>query len=141
MIVNVFKLKARDTLPILEVALLNPDDTPFDLTGSTAWKLHIKLSDGITRLVRSMTVSGDPTLGVLQYAWGVTDWDAASSPDGDGSYQVGGLVAGPTIPLTPGQVEHRMEYEVIGPSGARLTFPNEERFNDILRITPDIGQG
>ena len=51
---------------------------------------------------------------------------------------VGGLVPGPTIPLQPTDVEHRMEYEVIGGS-SRMTFPNDGY--DVLRILADIGQG
>ena len=42
-----FKLKFRDTLPILEVELRNPDDTIHNLTGSGSWKLHIWRSDGV----------------------------------------------------------------------------------------------
>lgn len=135
---GVFWLKQRDTRPILEVALKNPDGTAFDLTGSTGWKLHIWLSDG-SKLIRDMAKFGVDVNGVLRYTWVATDWNAASSPDVNGSYAVGGLVVGPTLPLTPSQHEHRMEYEVIGPTTTRTTFPNGDY--DFLRILADVGQG
>lgn len=135
---GVFSLKFRDTRPILEVALKNPDKTPHDLDGSTSWKLHIRLSGGGV-LTRTMVKQGADTDGLLRYSWIATDWDAVSAGG-----TVGGLVVGPTIPLAPGQVEHRMEYEVISGT-SRLTFPNggkniSEAY-DTLRIFDDIGNG
>lgn len=129
---GLFFLKTGDTRPVLEVGLKNPDGTPHDLTGSTSWKLHIWLSDG-SKLVRDMTKVGPDVDGTLRYTWVDSDWNPVS-----GGGAVGGLVVGPTPPLAPGQVEHRMEYEVIGPA-ARLTFPNDGY--DTLRIIADIGQG
>ena len=145
----VFYLKKRDTRPILEVELHDPpplgsaDGTVgpvHDLTTATSVKLHIWLSDG-TKLVRDMEIDDDPETGIVTYTWLASDWDTASSDDGNGSYQVGGLVVGPTIPVStvPSATrEHRMEYEVHGPSGARLTFPNSGY--DTLRILADVGQ-
>jgi hypothetical protein len=121
----VFHLKYRDTRPILDVVLKNPDGSIYNLAGSTAWKLHIRLSDG-TVVTRDMVKVGADADGHLQYTWVAADWNA------------GGLVASPSLPLTPGQVEHRMEYEVVGGT-SRLTFPNDGY--DILRILDDIGQG
>jgi hypothetical protein len=125
---QIFYLKYRDTRPILEAVLKNPNGTVYDLTGSTDWKFHIWLSDG-TKLVRTMAVFGAATNGTLRYTWIATDWDAATSPDANNSYQVGALVSG----------QHRMEYEVIGPSPVRLTFPNGGY--DTLKVTADVGQG
>jgi len=124
---NVFYLKYRDTRPILQVALKNPDGTAHDLTGSTGWKLHVKRPDG-TVVTRTMTKVGADVDGVLSYTWLTADWD-----------DVTGLVAGPALPLKPSNVEHTMEYEVVGPATARMTFPNDGY--DILRIFSDIGQG
>jgi len=133
---NVFYLKYRDTMPILEVVLHDPAPigSPVgtlgpvhDLTGSTAWKLHIRRPDGVI-ITRSMTKVGLDAAGTLSYAWLSTDWDAVT-----------GLVCGPAIPLAPSAVEHTMEYEVLGPATARLTFPNGGW--DVLRIISDIGQG
>lgn len=141
---QVFYLKYRDTLPVLEVVLLKPDGSVQDLTGTTGWKLHIRMSDG-TRLVRTMTKYGADANGTLRYSWVASDWNAPSSPDGDGSFQVGGLVAGPEPPLARGAQENRMEFEVLGPASARLTFPNGGDNADAayvtLRIFSDIGQG
>ena len=123
---GVFYLKYRDVNPVLEVVLKDPDNSVHDLTGATDWKLHIWLSDG-TKLTRTMTVFGAASNGTLRYTWVATDWDT------------GNLVASPSLPLNPGVNEHRMEYEVIGPAPARMTFPNSTY--DILRIVTDIGQG
>lgn len=131
---SVFYLKYRDTRPVLEVALKNPDGTAMDLTGSTSWKLHIKLNDGST-LMRNMVKEGADALGVLRYTWIATDWDAVSAGG-----TVGGLVVGPTKRVNGAgvNVEAHMEYEVIAGT-SRLTFPNNDY--DILRIIDDIGQG
>lgn len=122
---GIFYLKFRDTRPTLEVVLKNPDGSVHDLTGSTDWKLHIWLADG-TKLVRTMVKVAPDTAGMLRYAWVATDWNP------------GALVAVP-LPLAPGGLEHRMEYEVLGPASERLTFPNTGY--DVLRVLPDIGQG
>ncbi len=123
---GVFYLKYRDVNPVLEVTLKDPDNTVHDLTNSTGWKLHIWLSGG-TKLTRTMAIFGAATNGVLRYTWIATDWDA------------GNLVVSPALPLAIGVNEHRMEYEVVGPAPARLTFPNSGY--DILRIVTDVGQG
>ena len=145
---GVFNLKYRDTRPILEVVLHDPapaGSAPgtlgpvHDLTGSTSWKLLIWLSNG-SRLIRDMVIYGIPTNGTLRYTWVAADWGDGSGGTGeeDDPYTDGGLVAGPSLPLSPGQFEHRMEYEVISGTG-RMTFPNTEY--DTLRIVSDIGQG
>lgn len=137
----VFHLKKRDTRPSIQVTLKNPDDSLFDHTGSSVLKLHIWLADG-SKLVRTMFRVGTPPGAPpdnrpLQYDWISTDWDAPSTPDGNGSYQIGGLVSGPTLPLAPGLREHLMEYEVSG-GATRMSFPNHGY--DTLRILLDIGQ-
>ena len=135
---GVFNLKYRDTQPVLEVALLNPDLSAVDLTGSTI-KLHIRLADGATRLIRDMVIQGDPLLGIVRYQWIATDWAAASGTTVDGAYPTGGLI-GPT-PIVPSYgrlLEHRMEFEVINGT-SRGTFPNDGY--DTLTIITDVGQG
>lgn len=126
---GIFYLKSRDVLPVLEVLLKNPDGTVFSLVGSTAWKLHILLTDGTTKLIRDMTKVGADADGTLRYGWIATDWDA---------YASGGTVGGLGMTGPFDIQEHRMEYEVLGGS-ARLTFPNGGY--DTLRISRDIGQG
>lgn len=139
---SVFNLKFRDTKPVLEVALLNPDGSAHDLTGATGVTLHIRLSSGV-RLARPMSIT-DIVGGIVQYAWTAADWGTGTTADLDGSYTVGGLIAGPALPLAPGKSEHTMEYEVIGPGGARLSFPNggvvPAEAYDTLRVWSDIGQ-
>ena len=111
---QVFNLKYRDTRPILEVALKNPDGSAYDLTGATITKLHIKRSDG-TAVAKDMVVFGAATNGVLRYTWLSTDWSSD-------------LIVG----------QHQMEYEVVNGT-ARTTFPNDGY--DLLKILTDIGQG
>jgi len=125
---QVFWLKFRDTIPFFEVALKNPDGSPFNLTNATTRKLHVRKPDN-TVFSRPMTVAGDPQLGILHYQWEAADWDTANGS--------GYLVAGPSIPSSPKDIEHKMEYEVIDSAG-RQTFPNDGY--DILRIRPDLGQ-
>ena len=140
---GVFNLKLGDLRPVLDVTLHDPAPAGsppgtlgevHDLTGSTSWKLNIYLSDG-TVLQRTMLNQGS---GVLRYIWVASDWDAASSGSGTRTdpYLVGGLVAGPELPLGKNEREHTMEYEVEDASGAPLTFPNGSE--DILRIRVDI---
>jgi len=112
-----FVLKYRDTMPILEVVLLNPDKTVHDLTGATSYKLHVRLRDGGT-ITRTMTLQGLATAGTLRYQWLAADWTDITTP----------LVVG----------QHRMEYEVLGPGAARLTWPNDGY--DELRVVDDLGQ-
>lgn len=121
----IFTLKYRDTRPILEVALLNPDGTAFDLTGSTSWKLHIMLFPGGTVVTRDMVIAGLATLGILQYTWQAADWSD--------------LIVDQVEPAEDREWLHRMEYEVLGGSGFRATFPNGTY--DQLKIISDIGQG
>jgi len=120
---GVFHLKYRDVLPVLEVTLHKPDDTVYDLTGAISVTLHIRLSDGATTISRAMTIYDRPG-GVVRYAWTAADWTA--------------LTVGPSLPLSPKVNEHRMEYEVVGPGAARLTFPNYAY--DTLRVIGDLGQ-
>jgi hypothetical protein len=124
---SIHYLKFEDTRPILRVSLKNPDGTAYDLTGATTWKLHVLLNDG-TVVSRNMVVEGATTLGVVTYTWLAADWDTANVN--------GFLIAGPSLPLAPGESEHKMEYEIVGPGTVRLTFPNDGY--DILRITPDV---
>ena len=117
---STFYLKHRDTLPPLEVVLLNPDGSVHDLSGATSVTLHIRLNDGQT-ISREMDSELDDT-GLVSYEWQTTDWTVSPK-------------------LYPG--EHRMEYEVLAPAG-RLTFPNGEDASepgyDTLSIADDIGQ-
>jgi len=120
---GIFYMKYRDVLPVLEVTLLKPDDTVYDLTGAVSVTMHIRLTDGATTVTRAMVIYNRPG-GVVRYSWTAADWTE--------------ITVGPTIPLTPGVVEHRMEFEVLGPGAARLTFPNSGY--DTLRVLTDFAQ-
>jgi len=110
-----FTLKARDTRPILEVALKNPDGSAHDLTGSSEYHLHVRLS-ATTVFTRDMVPEGLLTAGLLRYTWLAADWDELPIP-------------------TTKETWLAMEYEVVGGT-ARLTFPNGGA--DILRIVKDV---
>jgi len=119
-----FTLKANDTRPILEVALLNPDGSAHDLTGSTSWKLHIRITPSVT-LTRDLVKQGLDTAGVLRYTWLDTDWAPIVPTD-------------PKLPV-PMSAYHAvtlpMEYE-ISAGTSRLTFPNSG--HDTLKILGDL---
>lgn len=119
---STFYLKSRDTLPILQVVLRNPDGTVHDLASSTAWKLHVELP--ATVFTRDLVKQGADAAGTLRYVWVADDWDPAN---------LAGFLPAPSSAL----VEYPMEYEVIGGTTARLTFPNTG--HDTLRIIRDIG--
>lgn len=120
-----FYLKHRDTRPVLAPVLHDPDGSIHDLTGAAKIYLHIKLESGTKLTAREMTPPGDLKTGQPTYTWLAADWTT------------GKLVAG----------NHQMEYEVLGPGVARLTFPNAPTDNvpkaayDDLIIAEDIGQG
>lgn len=113
-----FYLKDKDTRPILQVALKNPDGTAHNVNASDneVW-LHIKLKGTTTVLSRQMEIETPSGGNVVRYEPDESDW---ADPN----------------PLVVG--EHPMEYEVLGPAGARLTFPNAG--HDTLVITDDLGQ-
>lgn len=112
---SVFYLKRGDTRPVMEVNLLDPDGTAHDLTGSTTYKLHVKIR-GVA-FTRDMVPDADPALGILRYTWLDTDWTTGTPVLARGTYS--------------------MEYEVVGPGGARMTWPNNGY--DQLVVTADIG--
>lgn len=112
-----FYLKHRDTLPVLEVALKDPDDTAHNLTGALSATLHIKLEDGTAVPGKAMAFDSDRLTGIVRYIWQALDW----APSGE-------LVAG----------VHTMEYEILGPADARMTFPNDDEDNLAIRV--DLGQ-
>jgi hypothetical protein len=116
---SIFTLKARDTRPILEVQLTNPDGSVHDLTGATGFKLHIRTSRS-TIITRDMVKQGLDTDGTLRYSWATTDWDSGMLPIPTSQYH---------------SKECPMEYEVIGGS-SRMTFPNDGY--DILVIKGDV---
>ncbi len=111
----VFHLKRRDTRPVIEVELLDPDGAAHDLTGADSATLHAQLPGGVVS--REMTIDANPALGIVRYTWLAEDWTG-------------------TPPLVTGR--WNMEYEVVGPGAARLTWPNTGY--DELRIHDDLGQ-
>lgn len=121
---EIFFLKYRDTRPVLEVVLKNPDKSVFDLTGPYVVTLMIKLNNG-TVLTRPMPIFGSPLNGTVRYTWVAADWGA------------GKLILGPQPPFKPSDVHHLMEYEAVLGT-AKLTFPNDDW--DVLRIYEDIGE-
>lgn len=115
-----FSIKRGDTRPILEVSLKNPDGTAHDLTGSTTWKLHVKVNPGVT-LTRDMVKQGLDTAGVLRYTFVTADWAGGAN----------------NLPSTGPAVEQlEMEYEVTAGTSV-MTFPNDSY--DVLQVLGDLG--
>jgi hypothetical protein len=116
---STFILKKRDTLPVLEIVLLDDKDDVLsyhDLAGATAVWLHVRLPDG-TIFTRAMVVDAVPTSGIVRYAFVTTDWT--------------------TVPaLTAGT--HPMECEVLVGASSRRSFPADG--DDRIVIPSDIGQ-
>jgi hypothetical protein len=113
-----FYIKRGDTLPVMEVTLLNADLlTPYDLTGA-AVKLRVTVN-GVA-IFRSMTIVGSPTAGKVQYAWQASDWTFTP----------------PSLPAIS-EGTHPMEVEVVPQAGGRLTFPNTGC--DLLVVSGDLG--
>lgn len=112
---GIFNLKYRDTRPALQVSLLNPDGSAFDLSALSAptVTLHVYVSS-TAALDKTMSISGDGSTGVVTYSWAAADWTT----------------------LTVG--DHPMEVEVTDTGGVRITFPNTK--DDILRVAADLGQ-
>lgn len=111
---SLFYLKKSDTRPTLEVQLLDPDGSAHDLTGSSSWKVHVRVGSAV--FSRDMTPDVDLTTGVLRYVWLGTDWTTGTPVLAAGTY--------------------RMEFEVVGPGGARMTWPNDGF--DRLIVTEDL---
>ena len=109
---STFYLKYRDTLPILEVALLTPTSTAYDLSSARSVALHITTPSN-TVLSRYMSIYSS-TGGIVRYSWSSTDWTS-------------GVEIGQNL----------MEYEVLT-TGSRLTFPNCSY--DILSVITDFAQ-
>lgn len=115
---STFSIKEGDTLPVLEVALLDPDGSAHDLTGVTSVKLIVR-SSPTTTFEKTMTVH-DAEAGLVRYAWQPTDWTDSS---------ILNVEAGLSREL-------EMEYEVVSGSN-KMTFPTNGY--DTLHIRGDLG--
>lgn len=104
-------IKAGDTLPVLRVALRNPDGTPTDLAGKTLVLRFSRKNPANGTLTRQLSVVGAAADGVAEYAWVAGDW------------------TGPT-PIAPGI--YRVEY-LVEQAGTSMTFPNDGY--DLLTVT------
>ena len=69
-------MKAGDLNPAISI------DTNANLTGATSLTMKMRRFHTTTTVSKTMTVSGDPTLGVLTYQWVGTD---TQTP---GTYQI-----------------------------------------------------
>ena|SRR4249920_449759 len=73
-------LKQGDLYPPLRI------DTNADVTGATSKVAKLRRMHQSTVLTKTLTTSGDPTLGILQYDWVAGDTDTA------GTYQIEAVV-------------------------------------------------
>ena len=106
-----FNIIYLDTLPTLSVTLYHATSTAIDLTNATNVKLHIlKYADGegnavsgSTVITKTMTIASPTTSGVVSYSFVAADYGSTSSTLGAGYYWI--------------------EFEINGPSSAKLTVP------------------
>jgi len=73
-------LKQGDLYPPLRI------DTNADVTGATSKVAKLRKVHGTTVSTKTLTTSGDPTQGILEYTW------VAGDTDVPGTYQVEAIV-------------------------------------------------
>jgi hypothetical protein len=70
-----FTMRENDTLPIIGATLSDPNGI-IDLTGASV-AFHMNVAKGGTPKVNAAaSIVGDPTLGVVEYAWIAIDTDS-----------------------------------------------------------------
>lgn len=102
-----FFLTVGDQQPVIQATLLDPDGNPIDLTGSTVVFSMAPTTRSGTTMGGAATIVGDPTLGVVQYAW--QEIDTIESGDYDA------------------------EWIVTGGDGRQMTFPNDRSLRIRIR--------
>lgn len=109
-----FKIKAGDLEPSLQHTLTDQNGNPKDLTGYTV-ELKWKRKGDTVEVVKAATIVGDPTLGVVNYAWVAGDTDTVGIYDAD---WVGTIAGSPgTFPT----VEH-FQFQIYATIAARSQF-------------------
>lgn len=85
------RIKRHSTAPKLTFPYTNPDGTPFDLTGASLLRFHMR-EDGQTLLkVDAAAAASVPlTSGVLEYDWVAVDTDTAGFYDAEFEFEKGG---------------------------------------------------
>lgn len=133
---DTFSIRRGDTLPVFEVQLAH-NGVPYDATGGTGY-LWIRLVGG-TILRRTMTPEIIAS-GIFQYQWLASDWAEPTIGSGTAAapYLDGGLVESP-FPLEEVGPQHTMDYEVVGPTTIRVTFPDDDVDDDVFHVSPDKG--
>lgn len=72
-----FFIKRNDTSPAIERTLQDSAGTAINLTGATV-RFHMSDNAGVVKVDAAATITGDPTLGVVQYDWLAADTDTAA---------------------------------------------------------------
>jgi hypothetical protein len=104
-----FEIKQNDLLPEITATLLEPDDSPLDLTGATVRFVmrHTSMAN-VAKVAAAATVVS-PTAGTVKYIWTGTDTDTAG--------------------------DYLAEWEVTYPAGT-LSVPNTGYI--LVRIHPEL---
>lgn len=69
----IFTIKKDNTRPILRRQLQDGSGDPIDLTGSTV-RFFMRSKNGVMLITEgACTISGDPTLGWVEYSWILAD--------------------------------------------------------------------
>jgi len=106
-----FTIKRGDRLPKLRATLRDSLGALPNLTGATVKFIMNDKSTGASTVADgACDVIGDPTLGVVEYAWALNDTRIASTYNG--------------------------EFEVTYADGKDETFPNAKFI--VIKITPDL---
>ena len=72
---NVYYMKVQDSMPALVITLRDENGDPIDLTDVLDVKIFVAPCVGgrLTVAGESMSIEGDPSLGVVKYQWKLTD--------------------------------------------------------------------
>lgn len=93
-----FNMKKGDRYPVARATLYNADGSLMNLTGATITFRMRSRSGGALKVNAAGTIVGDPTLGVVQYAWAVGDTDTVDNYDAEFAVSIGGLAQ--TVPAS-----------------------------------------
>lgn len=86
-----FEIKRNDRRPRWRVQL-TANGTPVDLTGAAAARFTMK-TGSTTKINKQTMVFVDRSIGVVEYAWGVTDTDTSGTYNAEVEIDWGGAPA------------------------------------------------
>ena len=78
-----FSIKAHDSLPTIQAALINADSTPLDLSDALGVRFIMRGTGSGQVKVNAGAVVVDPAGGVVRYDWSGTDTDTPGAYQGE----------------------------------------------------------